>query len=120
MLLHTITVLHENQVNTSLLPQLHISGCPSSCGTPQIGAIGLRGAAKKIGDAMQPAFAILAGGSYVATKEKLGIQIGVITEDNIPVFLTKLADTLQKAGQSFTTWYPEHQDEFAALVNAIE
>lgn len=120
MLLHTITVLHENQVNTSLLPQLHISGCPASCGTPQIGAIGLRGAAKKIGDAMQPAFAILAGGSYVATKEKLGTQIGVIMEDNIPAFLTKLADTLQKAGQPFTTWYPEHQNEFAALVNAIE
>ena len=69
---------------------------------------------------MQPAFAVLAGGSYVPTKEHLGTQIGVITEANIPVFLTKLANTLEKAGQPFTAWYPAHQEEFAVLVNAIE
>ena len=120
MLTHTIQLLREKNVDTSLLPQMHVSGCPSSCGTHQVGAIGLRGAAKKIGDTMQPAFAVFVGGTYVATQEHLGTQVGVITENNIPEFLTQLAGVLQKADQPFTTWYPAHHEEFAALVNAIE
>ncbi len=120
MLLHTLQKLHDSHVDTSLLPQLHISGCPASCGTPQVGAIGLRGAAKKIDGAMQPAFAVLAGGTYTATQEHLGTEIGVITEANIPAFLTQLAAVLQKANQPFTTWYPAHHEEFAALVKTIE
>lgn len=120
MLIHAIHELREKQIDTSLLPQMHVSGCPSSCGTHQIGILGLRGAAKKIGDTMQPAFAIFAGGTYTATQEHLGEQVGVITEDNIPAFLAQLAAVLQKAGQPFTTWYPSHQQDFIALVNAIE
>lgn len=119
MLINTITALRESHVDTTYLPQMHVSGCPSSCGTHQIGAIGFRGAAKKVDGDMQPAFAVFVGGTYVATKEQLGTEIGVITEDNIPTFLTRLSMLLQESNQPFTTWYPTHHDEFVALVNEI-
>ncbi len=120
MFVRTVSQLRKDGVATAYLPQLHISGCPSSCGTHQIGAIGLRGAAKKVGSEMKPAFTIFAGGTYTATKERLGTQIGTITEEQLPSFLTALANTLQQKNQAFSDWYPAHSDEFAALVAQFE
>ena len=121
MWLRTVKALRGSGVDTSYLPKLHISGCPSSCAAQQIGAIGLRGAAKKVDGDMKPAFTVFAGGTYTTpTQERFGAQIGVITEDNIPAFLTALAETLKTKGQTFDEWYGAHTDEFASLVSSFE
>lgn len=121
MWLRTVSTLRDNNVDTSYLPKLHISGCPSSCTAQQVGMIGMRGAAKKVNGEMKPAFAVFAGGSYATiTQERFGTQVGTITEDNIPAFLTALAETLKNKGQSFNEWYAAHADDFASLVNSFE
>lgn len=121
MWLRTVKALRGSGVDTSYLPKLHISGCPSSCAAQQIGAIGLRGAAKKVDGDMKPAFTVFAGGTYATpTQERFGAQIGVITEDNIPALLTALAETLKTKGQTFDEWYGAHTDEFASLVSSFE
>lgn len=86
------------------LPQIHISGCPSSCGTHQIGAIGFRGAAKKIGDVLQPAFTLYVNGNDRQGRETMGREIGVILETNIPDFLVKLGTTVAESKMDYERW----------------
>ena len=120
MWLRTVAALRDKGISTDLLPQMHISGCPSSCGTHQIGAIGFRGAAKKVKGEMKPAFAVFVGGSYVPATEQLGTQVGTLTEDEIPAFLTDLSHTLEASGQPFAKWYASHAEDFADLVKKHE
>ena len=64
MLAEIAKTLKDRGVDSHFLPKCHFSGCPSNCAVQQTAALGLRGAAKKVGDAMEPAFNIYAGGSY--------------------------------------------------------
>ena len=41
--------IHEADLPENALPQAHISGCGSSCGTHQIGMLGFHGCSKRIG-----------------------------------------------------------------------
>lgn len=120
MLTRLVHELRKDGVPTDVLPQIHISGCPSSCGTHQIGSLGFRGAAKKTAAGMKPAFAVFTGGAYKATQESLGEQAGVITEDAIPAFLTALCHVLEDSGQSFTDWHAGHAEEFTVLLSQFE
>ena len=83
-------------------------------------ALGLRGAAKKVGDAMEPAFNIYAGGSYALGKGVVAEQIGTITSKNLPAFFLALNDVLLKADQPYDEWYPAHQEELLTLINSFE
>ena len=42
-------------LSTDRLPQLHVSGCLSSCGTHQVGSLGLHGFTKLVNSKPQPA-----------------------------------------------------------------
>lgn len=99
------------------LPQIHISGCPSSCGTHQIGAIGFRGAAKKIGDVLQPAFTLYVNGNDQQGSETMGREIGVMLEKNIPDFLVRLGTTIAESKMDYKQWNktdPEALDRIAS------
>ncbi|MEI3167347.1 MAG: nitrite/sulfite reductase [Lachnospiraceae bacterium] len=54
------------------LPKIHISGCPSSCGTHQTGVMGFRGAAKKVNGKAESAFLLFLNGCDIQGKEKWG------------------------------------------------
>nr|WP_252894304.1 hypothetical protein [Veillonella denticariosi] len=56
------THLDEKGIDTKKLPRLHISGCPHSCGTHQIGEIGFHGSVKLVDKKPQPAFILVDGG----------------------------------------------------------
>ncbi len=92
------------------LPQIHISGCPSSCGTHQTGSLGFRGGAKKVDGIMQPAYSVFAGGSDRQGSEAMGQELGVMTESRIPEFLVKLGQTISSAHQDYPTWIQNHPD----------
>ncbi|ERT58613.1 nitrite/sulfite reductase [Megasphaera vaginalis (ex Srinivasan et al. 2021)] len=116
-LLHTlITTLRDRKIDTKFLPKMHLSGCHFSCGTQQIGAIGLRGAVKRIDDSPQPAFAVLVNGSYEQGEERFSQEIGIMTEKNLPLFLEALACLLNKENKPFAAWYADHETAFADLV----
>ena len=110
----------DRGIDSHFLPKCHFSGCPSNCTVQQLAPLGLRGASKKIGDKMEPAFNIYAGGNYAIGKGVMGEQIGVITIEHLPDFFLALNQTLLDANQSYDEWYPQHKEKLIELVNQFE
>lgn len=98
-----------------VLPQIHISGCPSSCGTHQIGKIGFRGGVKKVDGKAEPAFVLCVNGEDVAGKERFGDQVGTILERDIPEFLKKIGQEVSEDGTTFDVWYETHEKRFLEI-----
>ena len=103
LLTKCINAVKEANINS--LPQIHISGCPSSCGTHQIGKLGFRGHTKVVDKVPQVAFMFYAGGDDRQGNETMGKEVGVILENDIPVFLTELGKAVEESGLSFDEWY---------------
>lgn len=85
--------------------QIHISGCPSSCGTHQTGVIGFRGGVKSVNKEVKPAFNLFVKGCCFQGKERMGEELGAILEENIPAFLKALGHAVQESGLDFEGWY---------------
>lgn len=98
-----------------VLPQIHISGCPSSCGTHQIGRIGFRGGVKKIDGKPQPAFVLTVNGNDEEGKERFGEQIGTILETEIPAFFKDLGEEIAAAGMTYENWYSGNKERFREI-----
>lgn len=93
-----------------VLPQIHISGCVSSCGTHQTGRLGFHGGVKLVDKVPCPAFTLHIGGSSAQGSEKMGEQVGAILQKNIPAFLCELGRTIQAAGSSYDAWVEANPD----------
>ena len=98
-----------------VLPQIHISGCPSSCGTHQIGKIGFRGGVKRVDGKAEPAFVMYVNGNDEEGCERFGQQIGTILEKDIPEFLKALGKEISDAGMTYETWYDGHEERFKEI-----
>ena len=112
LLTKCINAVKEANINS--LPQIHISGCPSSCGTHQIGKLGFRGHAKVVDKVPQVAFMFYAGGDDRQGNETMGKEVGVMLENDIPVFLTELGKAVEESGLSFDEWYTIEKVEVIA------
>lgn len=110
-----LTASREWQFGDGVLPQLHISGCPSSCGTHQIGRIGFRGAMKKVDDKPAPAFLLYVNGDDAQGHEQFGEPIGTILESEIPSFLKELGTAISKSGMDFHTWYEKNANKLKEI-----
>lgn len=97
------------------LPQIHISGCPSSCGTHQIGRIGFRGGMKKVDGKPEPAFLLYVNGRDEQECARFGEEIGVIAETQIPQFLKEVGKVVAESGMDFETWYEGHSEDFKKI-----
>lgn len=97
------------------LPQIHISGCPSSCGSHQVGVIGFHGGVKVVDKVAQPAFTLHVNGCDRLGQERFGDSWGVILENRIPDFLVALGKKVSETGKSFMDWYPDHLEEMHTL-----
>lgn len=97
------------------LPQIHISGCPSSCGAHQTAMLGFRGAAKSVNGKMQPAFLVFMGGEERQGKEQMGRELGVMLEEKIPDFLVELGKHAAESGLDFPAWYAGNKEEAEKL-----
>ncbi len=95
------------------LPQMHISGCPSSCGTHQTGVIGFRGASKAVDGKPQPAFTLYVGGSSRQGEEAMGSELGVMLESRIPAFLVEVGQAA--AGQGYAAWRASNPGELEKI-----
>lgn len=98
-----------------VLPQIHISGCPSSCGTHQIGRMGFRGGMKKVNGNPEPAFVLSVNGLEGQNNAQFGEQIGTILETEIPNFMRDLGAAIQESGLKFDEWYLENEDKFKEI-----
>lgn len=110
-----IEKVREANLPDGALPQIHISGCPSSCGTHQTGVLGFRGGSKVVDGKAQPAFNLFIGGCDRQGEEAMGGEIGAILEEKIPAFLVELGKTVVATGEDFMSWFAKNPDNVAAL-----
>lgn len=112
-----VAAVREANLPDGALPQMHVSGCASSCGTHQTGSIGFRGASKLVDGKPQSAFTLFVGGCDQQGKEAMGRELGAILESKIPAFLVELGKTVAASGMDFAAWResdPEGIDRIAA------
>ena len=99
-----IKAVREAELPADALPQIHISGGTSSCGTHQTGAIGFNGTVKMIDKVAHPAFFLHLNGREGQADACIGTQLGAILETDIPSFLVELGRTVAESGLSFFAW----------------
>ena len=109
--------LRKHDFADGVLPQIHISGCPSSCTGQFTAPIGFRGAMKKVGDEMLPAFAISVGGSDTRGGETLAAPGEIIAVNDIPKLLVDIAEAVSAENTTYDKWIDGHE---AALRGIIE
>lgn len=112
-----VAAVREANLPDGALPQMHVSGCASSCGTHQTGSIGFRGASKLVDGKPQSAFTLFVGGCDQQGKEAMGRELGAILESKIPAFLVELGKAVAASGMDFAAWResdPEGIDRIAA------
>ena len=99
-----VQAVREAALPDGALPQMHISGCASSCGTHQTGAIGFRGASRLVDGKPQSAFTLFVGGQDRQGSEAMGRELGTMLEGDIPAFLVELGRAVAATGQDFAAW----------------
>jgi ferredoxin-nitrite reductase len=115
LLRNCVEAVRSAQLSEDALPQIHISGCPSSCGTHQTSKVGFRGGMKRVDGKPQSAFVLTVDGSEYQEQESLGHEVGAILEEKIPEFLVEVGETVTASGLSFPAWYATHAQEFEAI-----
>ena len=104
-------------LSTDRLPQLHVSGCLSSCGTHQVGSLGLHGFTKLVDSKPQPAFKVFINGNGELEGPRMSDEVGVVTVEDIPHFFIDLVKALEVAGQDFDTWKDQQPEAFQAVIS---
>lgn len=108
--------VREENFADGVLPEIHISGCPSSCSAHQTAVIGLRGGKKKSEERMKDAFAIYDNGCDTEGEERFGEELGVMFAEQIPDFFAELGRAVQAEGltyMSFREKFPQKIREIA-------
>ena len=104
-------------ISKEALPKIHISGCPSSCSAQQTAEIGLQGTVKVLDKVVKPAYFISLHGKNGRQDSRMGIQAGVILEENIVPFIQELGREVDESGLGYDEWSkqnPEGLDEIAS------
>ena len=99
-----------------VLPRIHISGCPSSCGTHQIGKLGFRGASKSVNGKAEPAFAFYVNGQDTQGEERFGEEWGVMLATDIRKFFVELGKVISEEKVSYEQWYKKNMDTLKNIV----
>lgn len=99
-----------------VLPRIHISGCPSSCGTHQIGKLGFRGASKSVNGKAEPAFAFYVNGQDTQGEERFGEEWDVMLATDIPKFFVELGTVISDEKVSYEQWYKKNMDTLKNIV----
>lgn len=110
LLRNCVDAVRKADIPDGALPQIHISGCLSSCGTHQTGAMGFRGIVKPVDGKPQPAFLLYVNGKERQGEEKMGQEVGTMLETDIPQFLIELGRTVADSGMDFFRWSQENPD----------
>lgn len=118
MLQTCVKAVRAAGIKDGALPQIHISGCPSSCGTHQAGVIGLRGGVKKTEEGMVPGYVLFVGGEEQIGKEKLAEEVGAMTEQEVVDFLVQLGQTVENSGMDFASWYEKNPEGIVEVAKA--
>ncbi len=116
LLKRTIAAVKEAGIPDGCLPRFRISGCTSSCGCHQVGAIGLQGSSKAVDGKSVPVFRMTVNGCGLQGSERFGDDAGSIPEDRIPGMVVEIGKAVQESGKTFDAWLSEG-GEFDAIVS---
>lgn len=111
-----IEAVRKEDFDDGVLPKIHISGCPSSCGAHQIGELGFRGGIKQTPEGPKPAFAVFEGGCPFEGREVLADMGQSILARDIPPFLTELGRMISDDNSTYEKWIPFHHDRLLELI----
>lgn len=110
-----VEAAREAGLKEDSLPQMHISGCPSSCGTHQVGSIGFRGFIKMVDKKPMPGFMLFINGEDGLHDEQLGEEVGVMLEDDIPKFIVELGKLVESSQKNYSDFIKENPDAIKTL-----
>ena len=110
LLRNCVEAVREAEIPDGALPQIHISGCPSSCGTHQTGMIGFRGGVKTVDGKPEPAFMLYVNGEERQGQERMGRELGCMMEKDIPEFLVKLGRSAADSGLDYASWNQQNPE----------
>ena len=111
-----VAAVREAGIPDGALPKICISGCPSSCGAHQAGAIGFQGCVRPVDGKPQPAFKMFLGGSDALGAAHFGEPVAVILEKDIPALLVELGQAVAAVGQTWEPWAEAHRSELDAII----
>lgn len=117
ILKEAIWYLREKNYKDFVLPRIFISGCPSSCGTNQIGTLGLQGSVKVIDKQAHPAFILSVQGNDTLHQERFGEALGMILEEDVCRFFEVIADAVTEYDSTFDQWIEEQPKQFENLLS---
>lgn len=109
-----VAAVREAGLPDGALPRVYISGCPSSCGTHQVGAMGFQGCVKPVDGKPQPAFKLFLGGSDALGAARFGEPAATVLERDIPALLVELGRAASALG--WEQWSAGHGDELNAII----
>jgi sulfite reductase (ferredoxin) len=78
---------------------VHISGCPNSCGRHPIAQIGFFGAARRVGGRLAPHYVVVLGGRVEEGRTRLAERTGTIPARNVPAFLGDFLQAFSESAQ---------------------
>jgi Sulfite reductase, beta subunit (hemoprotein) len=104
-----IDYFKEKNFSEDVLPKIHISGCPNSCGVHQIGEIGFCGKRKDV-------FEIYLYGKLGYGNTVLASSYGDIHRESIPKFLYEIATILQSSNEQFYSWVEKNKMKFENIL----
>ncbi len=116
LLRSVIEAVRKAELPDGALPQIHISGCPSSCGTHQTGSIGFRGGVKMIDKVANPSFTMYVNGCDLQGEEQMGREVGQILEKDIPKLMVEIGKTVAASGLDYAAWMKENEKDFDKIV----
>lgn len=111
-----IAAVRRENFADGVLPKIHISGCPSSCGAHQSASIGLRGGMKQTASGPLPAFAFSFGGCAQQGQEFLAEPDKSVLSRDIPAFFVELGRMIAADHSTYENWIPHNQDRFFSLL----
>lgn len=109
-----VAAVREAGLPNGALPKIYISGCPSSCGAHQAGAIGLQGCVKPVDGKPQPAFKLFLGGSDALGAARFGEPAATVLEGDVPALLVELGRAA--SGLGWEQWSAGHGGELNAII----
>lgn len=112
-----INYFKEKGYTNDVLPRVHISGCPNSCGIHEVAGIGFTGKRKKIDDTVEDVFTLHINGSFEAGNTRLGKISGDILAREIPEFLYQLALLIENSNTTFDEYINTNEVELSELIN---
>lgn len=117
LLKNIVEYFEDKNYSKDILPIIHISGCPNSCGTHQIAKLGFVGKKKRVNDVVSDVYELYYGGNVGNNDTKLGKSYGDILCEKVPEFLYELSKDIENSELEFVEYTKNNSNRFEDIVN---